>query len=195
MASSSSSLKATVDAVYPISPQAFQQLESLFEEQSWTEKEVFIRKDHPEQYEYFILQGICRSYVLSPEGEEITIHFFEGPAVLSPHITRTHEGISLLNFQALTDLSAVRFDAEAFVQLMIENLEVRFFANTVLQHELIQKVNKEIGLASLTARERLLQFRKDFQGLENKVPHPLIASYLGITPISLSRLRSELARG
>jgi hypothetical protein len=77
---------------------------------------------------------------------------------------------------------------------MIENLEIRFFANTVLRNELIRKVDKEIGLASLTAKERLLQFRAWYDSMENKVPHPMIASYLGITNISLSRLRRALAK-
>jgi hypothetical protein len=88
----------------------------------------------------------------------------------------------------------VVFDAYAFVDLMIKNIEIRTFGNTVLKNELLHKVDKEIGLATLSAKERLLAFRKRFWMLENLVPHPHIASYLGITNISLSRLRGELAR-
>jgi CRP-like cAMP-binding protein len=124
----------------------------------------------------------------------MTIQFFQSPTVISPHITRTRKEVSLLNYQSLTEVEVVYFSQQDLVDLMIQNLEVRFFANTVLQNELLQKVNKEIGLASLTAKERLLRFREDFDGLENLIPHPMIASYLGITNISLSRLRRELSQ-
>ena len=59
--------------------------------------------------------------------------------------------------------------------------------------ELQNKVEKEIEMASLTAKERLINFRNKFQSLENIVPHTTIATYLGITNISLSRLRKELS--
>jgi CRP-like cAMP-binding protein len=187
-------IKAIFDEVYPVSDRSFQLITEMVEYSSIPKSEVFIERNRPNDSEYFILEGICRSYLLSPNGDEITIHFFEAPTVLSPHITRTKNGLSLLNFQAITDLTVASFNEKDFVDLMIENLEIRFFANTVLRNELIRKVDKEIGLASLTAKERLLQFREWYDSMENKVPHPMIASYLGITNISLSRLRRALAK-
>ena len=142
--------------------------------------------------EYILLSGICKSYLLNPDGEEVTISFFQTGSVLSPFTTRTNRGRSLVNFKALTDLKLIALNASAFEQLMVENLEVREFGNSVLRQELMRKVQKEIGLASLTAKERLLEFRKEFPAFENLIPHTDIASYLGITNISLSRLRKAL---
>ncbi len=185
-------VKTIINKVYPTSDKAFQPILRLLNYQSLEKGSIFIHRDRPNNYEYFILSGICRSYLLNPKGEEITIHFFQGPTVLSPHITRTNHGLSLLNFQAVTEVEIGAFQEKALVELMIENQEVRQFANAVLRNELIAKVRKEIGLASMTAKERLLRFRQDFDGLENLAPHPMIASYLGITNISLSRLRRTL---
>lgn len=156
--------------------------------------EVFIKKDRINTQEYFLLEGVCRSYLYNPEGEDITISFFQGPVVISPHTIRTEAGRSLFDYQACTELLLCCLDADAFLNLMIRNLEIREFGNAVLRNELTGKVEKEIGLVSLPARERLLLFRRRFDMLENIVPHPHIASYLGITPISLSRLRGEIAR-
>jgi CRP-like cAMP-binding protein len=115
-------------------------------------------------------------------------------SILSPHTTRTIKGFSSLNFQALTDAKLAELDASEFESLMVENLEIREFGNTVLRQELGKKVDKEISLASLTAKERLLKFREQYPLLENLIPHNDIATYLGITNISLSRLRRELIR-
>ena len=75
---------------------------------------------------------------------------------------------------------------------MVDHLDTREFGNMVLKLELQNKVEKEIGHASLTAKDRLLKFREKYPLLENLVPHTTIATYLGITNISLSRLRKEL---
>jgi CRP-like cAMP-binding protein len=85
-------------------------------------------------------------------------------------------------------------DAKSFEKLMVDNLEIREFGNVVLRNELKQKVEKEIGMASLTAKERLVKFREQYPLLENIIPHTTISTYLGITNISLSRLRNELLK-
>ncbi len=185
-------IKNVFNEVYPISDRSFHLMTQVVHNQTIAKNEVFIHRDRRNEFEYFILGGVCRSYLLNPDGHDITISFFRGPTVLTPHITRTKNEVSLLNFQAITDLEVAYFSEKALVDLMIDNLEIRFFANTVLQNELIRKVEKEIGLASLTAKERLVELRATHQNLENEVPHPMIASYLGITNVSLSRLRREL---
>ncbi|HRH65530.1 MAG TPA: Crp/Fnr family transcriptional regulator [Bacteroidia bacterium] len=178
--------------VFPISEKSFSGLKALFKYRSVGKNEIFAKVGQKNNSEYILLNGFCRSFLLNPEGNEITLTFFKKNDVLSPHITRTKSEISLLNFQALTDLELVEFDAGQFLLLMIENLEIRDFGNTILKNELMRKTEKEIALASHTAMERLIKFRDEFALLENLIPHPVIASYLGITNVSLSRLRGKV---
>lgn len=187
-------VKDIIDGVFPVSKDSFQKLIQLLKIETYTKGEIFISQGKHNAKEYFILDGVCKSYVIDPQGEEITISLFIKNSILSPNSIRTSKSISSLNFKSLTDISLVSMNAQAFESLMIENIEVRNFANTVLQNELISKVEKEIGLASLPARERLLKFREKYHFLENLIPHTDIASYLGITNISLSRLRKDLSR-
>ncbi|MCV9385852.1 Crp/Fnr family transcriptional regulator [Reichenbachiella ulvae] len=190
----SSQIKSIINDTFPISDTAFRLIEKHLDYQHLEKNTDFIVRGRKNNLEYFILNGICKSFVLNPDGKEITISFFMTQSILSPRQIRTTADRSNLSFRSLTDLEIATIPADTFENLMIENLEIRNFANTVLQQELIRKVQKEIGLASLTAKERLLAFRQDYPGLENFIPHSDIASYLGITNISLSRLRSELAR-
>jgi len=185
-------VKNIINRTFPISEKSFQQIESLLNFETYTKGETFIQRNKRNEKEYFILSGVCKSYLINPEGDEITISLFTENSILSPYQIRTSKGISNLNFKALTDVELASIHAKEFENLMIENLEIRNFANTVLQNELISKVEKEIGLASLTGKERLIDFRKKYKMLENLIPHTDIASYLGITNISLSRLRKDL---
>jgi CRP-like cAMP-binding protein len=183
-----------VHSTLPISSNAIAAIQQLLNFAECQRGEDFISAGKANGLEYFLLEGICKSYLLNPDGLEVTIAFFAAPAVLSPHAIRTVNGVANLSFKALTDLNLATMDADSFLQLMINDYEVRNFANRVLQIELLRKVEKEIGMASLTAKERLLALRRSLPYLENRVPHADIATYLGITNVSLSRLRKEISK-
>lgn len=181
-----------VHKVSPVSEGSLELISDLILVEVYEKGDVFIDRGKKNNKEYFVYEGVCRSFLLSPEGEEVTISYFLEGEVLSPNKTRTANQLSQLNFQALTKLTIASMDADKFEQLMINHLDIREFGNMVLQNELLSKVEKEIGLASLSAKERLILFRKKYHFLENLISHVDIASYLGITNISLSRLRKGL---
>ncbi len=189
------SIKDLFNKILPLSEVSFSKLKTIFNSVSIKKDEVFIKIDQKNSSEYFIETGFARSFLVNPEGEEITLSFYKSGNALSPHITRTKLNKSLLNFQALTSVELIEFDADQFLNLMIENLKIRNLGNAILLNELISKTEKEMALASLTAKERLIGFRSEFGILENLIAHPIIASYLGITNVSLSRLRNEIAKG
>ena len=181
-----------VNYVSPISELSLDLVANLIDVETFEKGILFIDMGKRNNKEYFVFQGVCRSFLHSPEGDEVTISYFLEGGVLSPNKTRTVNKISRLNFQALTNLTVASMNADAFEDLMIHYVDIREFGNTVLQQELHMKVEKEIGLASLNAKERLLQFREKYHFLENLISHADIASYLGITNVSLSRLRKDL---
>ena len=184
--------KSLISNVRPVSVASLDLIINLIEIETYEKGDLFINIRRKNNKEYFVFQGVCRSFVLSPEGDEVTISYFLEGGVLSPNKTRTANQLSQLNFQALTELTIGSMDADKFEQLMIDHIDIREFGNSVLQRELLSKVEKEIGLASLNAKERLILFREKYHYLENLISHVDIASYLGITNISLSRLRKEL---
>ncbi|MGB2129754.1 MAG: Crp/Fnr family transcriptional regulator [Flavicella sp.] len=181
-----------VSKVSPVSKESLDLISNLIEVEVYEKGAIFIDRGKKNNKEYFVYDGVCRSFLPSPEGEEVTISYFLEGSVLSPNKTRTANQISHLNFQALTKLTVASLNADKFEQLMINHMDIREFGNMVLQNELLEKVEKEIALASLNAKERLLLFRKKYHFLENLISHVDIASYLGITNISLSRLRRGL---
>ena len=181
-----------VNKVSPVSEGSLDLMSDLIVVEVYEKGDMFIDRGKRNNKEYFVYEGVCRSFLLSPEGEEVTISYFLEGGVLSPNKTRTANQISHLNFQALTKLTVASLNADKFEQLMINHIDIREFGNMVLQSELLAKVEKEIALASLNAKERLILFREKYHFLENLISHVDIASYLGITNISLSRLRKGL---
>ncbi|MEJ6001666.1 Crp/Fnr family transcriptional regulator [Paucibacter soli] len=147
--------------------------------------------DHGER-EVMVLRGCLRSWVGDREGRSVTLGFHVGPCALPPAITRHAEGRSRIQCDALGPARVASFGAEALSRLMRSEPCVGAWGDHILRGELLRRAEREWALAALPARERLLQFRAQFPGLEAQVAQHHIASYLGITPVSLSRLRAQL---
>ncbi|MDT9001798.1 Crp/Fnr family transcriptional regulator [Paucibacter sp. APW11] len=144
--------------------------------------------------ECLVLEGMLRSWVGDAEGRAVTLSFHRGPCAMTPAIARSVDGRSRTQCDALSEVRVVLFDAEALHALMVADPTVRQWGDQVLRAELLRRAEREWSLAVLPARERLLALRRELPGLEQQVAHHHIASYLGITPVSLSRLRAQLQR-
>ena len=180
-----------INSVSPISSNSLAKIQQLVEYHDIKKGELISTVGQNNNLEYFIIEGICKSFLYTPEGEDVTISFFMSGSIISPSTIRNKEGKSIINIRALTDMEMATINAEAFERLMVEDLEIRHFGNTVLRNELMRKVEKEIALASLKGKDRLQLLRDKFPNIENLIPHSDIASYLGLTTISLSRLRTQ----
>jgi len=140
--------------------------------------------------EYFVTEGILRTFVNSPEGHEVTMGLYVAPCALSPSISRNIDGISQLSCDALVPSAVASMDSALLIETMMQNSTMQRWGDTVMRTELSLRMQRELGLATHTAKQRLQQFRADFPKLEDLIPHSMIASYLGVTPVTLSRLRN-----
>lgn len=187
-------LQETIDAYFNMSRNNLQLLAEHCTILKLEKQQTFIRQGLANEQEYFLLDGLVRSYILSASGADITLYFYCSKSILPPNSTRTANGLSTLHFESLTAATLAAIPAGTFSGFMRGNSEINRFAHAVLERELQTKNRKEVGLAALTAKERLLELRGIFPALENRISHAHIASYLGITQVSLSRLRKEIAQ-
>lgn len=178
---------------FSLSPNAAEKMADIISIVEIEKGEVFVKKGRNSINEFIILDGICRSYLCNSNDDEVTLSFFTRDSAISPNVTRTVLDKSILNLQALSHVSVGIFASQDLMNLMRSYREIEIWGNAILQNELMNKVTKEINQISLPAKERLLDFRERFEALENLIPHSYIASYLGITNVSLSRIRKDLA--
>jgi CRP-like cAMP-binding protein len=154
--------------------------------------EALLRAGDAPAIECFVLQGLLRTWVGDAQGRSVTLDFHEGPCALTPSVVRTLQGRSRVHCDAVGSARLVVFDAQSLVDCMPMSTAVQCWGDAVLRAELMRRADREWALAALSAQERLLACRAAWPGLESLVPHRHLASYLGITPVSLSRLRAKL---
>lgn len=143
----------------------------------------------PDPMEHIILDGRAASQISDPDGRTVCVGFHAGPCVVTPNIVRTRNGTSLVSIDAITDVLVAQMDNRALIELMLVSEPIREWANGIMQQEQVRKADREWCLAALGGADRLAWFHKAFPHHEDLFGHYLIASYLGVTPVTLSRLR------
>lgn len=162
--------------------------------ESIKKNEVVFHEKRFNAFEYFQLNGVSHRYNVDSDAQSITTGIYQNEIVITPHFTRTANGQSIFSLQALTDCTFLKVPAGTFREISEQNQQIRMFGRAVVEQEFIRSLNFEVLFRSFNAKDRLLYFRTNYPLLENIIPHTVISSFLGITPVSFSRLRNELAK-
>ncbi|MGX5687439.1 Crp/Fnr family transcriptional regulator [Arcticibacter tournemirensis] len=186
-------IQKALSAYFPVSLQAAEALcdsarLTLFNEDDFLEQE-----SEQVNSEFIVLDGIVRGFITNSRGEDITINFYTNGGAVTPAIMRGMNHRSIYNLQIVSRTARVLvFSNVRMESVMPKYKDLEMFGNTVLMADSQRRVEREMILLKETAENKLIWFRKAFPGLENKVPHYYIASYLGITATSLSRVRRKV---
>ena len=143
-----------------------------------------------------VLQGSCRLYYLRPNGEERTTYFFFENHLLADYPSCLTGQPSQLNIQALTDTDLVVFDYAVLRQLYDERPVYERFGRVLAEYLLLgtdARLTEQLILSPEERYRALLASGKT--KILERVPQHLVANYLGITPVSLSRIRTRVALG
>lgn len=177
-----------------LSNEEWAELSALGEEVILKNAITFLRVDQRCTQEIFILEGVVRAYLCDELGNEVTIGFYLSGNFIGIHANRTTNGYSLANYQVLAPTVIVKFDSSRLKAFFSRTKMLRSLGQGLKEYEKLRSHNREQVLLSLSARARYLKFQEYYPQLEHSVSHKFIASYLGMTPVSLSRVRNTLRK-
>ena len=140
---------------------------------------------------YFILKGLVRLYY-TKDGEEITGYIFKETLFASSYESFLRQVPSIQTLETLEECDLLVINYKRLQQLYDELPKMHIMARKVAEQRFI---NAQLMLSSFildSPEERYRKFEEQQGDLLLRVPHHIIASYLGITPVSLSRIRKRL---
>ncbi len=142
---------------------------------------------------FFVEKGLLKQYAIDDKGKEHILHFAPESWFLTDRESVYFNEPSRYFIQALEPTRVAFIDDEFIKKLEQKSEKFRDFNSLMLHNHVRVLQNRVMMLMSQTAEERYLQFVKSYPDILLRVPQILVASYLGITPESLSRVRKELA--
>ncbi|MBN1501359.1 MAG: Crp/Fnr family transcriptional regulator [Spirochaetes bacterium] len=140
----------------------------------------------------FNISGLLRLFYIDENGNEINKHFCPENTLAvayKPFIRREESEIYI---QALEDTRLFVIDYKTYNDLLNSHICWQRVARKLAELLTILYQKREAELLLIDSQERYLRFLKDYSNLLNRISQYHIASYLGITPESLSRIRTNL---
>lgn len=138
-----------------------------------------------------VLSGMARCYYVDDEGNDITRGFAPaGTLCMDEGFFGYHERICM--WETLEETTVMLCETVKIKNLIRDNVKFKDVWIALLESALRYKIYRENGFLVESAAERYLHFRKLYPELIGRVPQKHIATYLGIAPESLSRIRSSM---
>ncbi|UII21494.1 Crp/Fnr family transcriptional regulator [Fulvivirga ligni] len=172
---------------------AMQALLDLFTPVSMEKQFHFAREGEYCKKLCFIQEGIMRAYYRNPKGEEFNKLFFVNPAIVGGYSSLITGNKNMINIQCLTECTLLQANFQDILDLYEEFPLVERLNRIIAEDFFVKKERREMTLVMNDASERYKIFKEEYPQLENQIAQYHVASYLGVTPTQLSRIRAKRA--
>lgn len=176
-----------------VSPEQFRQLEKFLAEKKIDKGSFLLRQDEICDKIYFVEKGLLRLYKVDEEGKDRINQFAPEDWFITDRSSLLFNLPSSYFIDALENSELIAFDNTFLTETSNISLSFREFNKNLLHNHIRQLQNRIDSLLGLSAEKRYLDFVETYYNLTLRVPQWMIASYLGISPESLSRVRKKLA--
>lgn len=176
-----------------LSEENLREIMDAHEEVSIAKGEILLIEGQIAEAYYTVEKGLVRAFVNGLEGSEITTEFFvENEIVIIPS-SLFQKIPSVENVQAVTDCTLFRMDYEKFQELFHRLEGLREWGRAWFSYQVFNMKQRSLDMVTETASARYLKLMKEKPQIIQQAPLKHIATFLGITDTSLSRIRKEIS--
>lgn len=160
-------------------------------EKKLRKKQFLLQEGDTWHYNAFVCSGFVRKYSVDNKGAEHIMSFSPENYWTGDRESLVNETPSKFNIEALENTEILLFKKEDFEMLCKKIPAFNNMVNNILHKSFLTSQNRIHSNISLTSEEKYNNFVLKFPSIANRVPQHMIASYIGISPETLSRIRSQ----
>ncbi len=176
------------------SDQEIKIIESVFYKVKFLKGEIILKANEEVKYQYYISEGCLRSYHVDNQGKEHTVQFGIKDWWISDYIGYFSQSKSVLNIECIEHAVLYKISRNDMEEIYTKIPKTESYIRKKLERSFVSFQKRILANLSQSAKERYLNFTQDYPNIEQYVKNYHIASYLGITTESLSRIRKEIAK-
>jgi CRP-like cAMP-binding protein len=189
-----SSLRNSIEKFVKLTDKEWHLLEPHLSIRKLKKHELFAENGKVANEIGFVLEGMLRHYYIK-DGEEKTTYFYFENHLVASYISCITIQPSLLSIQALSDCKLIVFSYAILKELMEKNITWQKFGRVLAEYLAIGLEDRMVGLLMHSPEERYLELiRGNKVKILERIPQHYIANYLGLTPVSLSRIRNRVMK-
>jgi CRP-like cAMP-binding protein len=188
-------LKDYFDQFPFLKPEDFLAIEAIGECKKYLPGELFIHSGRTQRKLGILLEGLTRAYAINDKGEEISMKFRKEGEAVACHDSIFYNKASRQDIEFLEPSTIVVFDYNGIEKLAQQNAAVKKIQDFFFEQFVVRLQERLETFLLYSAQERYQWLIDTDPELIQRVQQKQLASFLGITPVSLSRLRSKLRGG
>lgn len=154
--------------------------------------EHFVRAGEIPNRIAFNMQGLFRYYYVDKKGNNFTKGFITEGGTVTAYSSMIQNRESYFSIEAMEDSTVASIQFDDWKKLLNKHECWKSFLIYYLEIGYCKKENREREFLLLDAEERYKEFLKNYPTLDKRIKQHYIASYLGITPVALSRIRKKM---
>jgi CRP-like cAMP-binding protein len=186
-------LKKVFNKLVPLNDEEWEATNACIKERTFKKGEFLCKHGQVENYLSIVYKGTCRGFY-SKNGEEISVTFMFENDYVSAYYSFLTRRPSLMSIQALRPVTVLSISRTDLDKLCDKYKSIERIGRLNAERIYRRKEEREISLLTMSATERYIDLLNRHPKLLKEIPLKYIASYLGIKPESLSRIRKKLAK-
>lgn len=187
-------LKHTFNSIVPINEKEWRIIKDAFQVINIAAKQHLTSIGAREESVYFLIKGIIRLYCINTKYEEVTVFIFKENHFASCYESFLSKTPANQALETLEDCILLVINRNAFEDLHKKIPKMHLVTRVVAEQRFINAQRIFTSHITLSPEERYLAFERQHGDLLLRVPQHIIASFLGVTPVSLSRIRNRIHR-
>jgi CRP-like cAMP-binding protein len=188
-----SKVKAYISQFIELSDQEWAEKEKLLIPKSLKKGELLLTEGQVCNFVSFVNEGYFRVFRLVDD-KEVTVNFFFENSIASDYISFITRQPAKENIEALRDAEVLQLSYDSMQQLREQTPAFERFGRIIAEKSFIALYKRSNALLYKKPEELYLELRRQRPKIIERIPQYFIASYLGITPEYLSRIRSQFAQ-
>ncbi len=173
----------------PLNEDDFEHFLAQFTTRSFSKKDYLITPGQKVEHQYFVVQGCLRTYLIDASGKEHTMQFAVTGWWVSDYIAYYRNTTSIFYVECLEDCTLLQIGKSQLPHFFDKIPAIERYFRKQLENAFAAFQLRILSSLNMSAEERYAQFISTYPDIEKRVKNYQIASYLGVTPESLSRLR------
>ena len=175
-----------------ISSQEIKSIEDSFTKVIFKKGAIVLRNNEDVKYQYYVLSGCLRAFFIDEKGKEHTVQFAVNDWWISDYIGYFSETKSVLTIECIEESVLLRVSKKNIEDTYNQLPKIERFFRKKMERSFVSFQKRILANLSQSAKERYQNFIKTYPNIEQHVKNYHIASFLGITTESLSRIRKEI---
>lgn len=185
-------LISTISNTANLSQDEIELCKSYFEPVTIARNTVLEEQGKVPQYLYFVSSGFMRLFYYDEDGDEQTTYFASPGGFVASFLPFIHQIKATENLESITDCEVLRVTNAALKKLIDESENFKKFSLIIFEQAMASTAARANHLATLNAEQRYKKLVAEQPQLIQNIPVQYIASYLGMKPESLSRIRRQI---